>query len=158
MKCGVVGIGAPGRILESGASSARSRASFQAAAQPAELRRHCAISSSNGRCILEPTPRDRTWDLLLTRQALSPTELCGQECISSDRDSIKYQCDNLGDVTRSVTPPIIDNSCWLQQTITLQPAAGHQIEHFRLLRSRRFWDGFPCCRRLSIPAGTQTRA
>ena len=29
----------------------------------------------------------------------------------SGRDSIKYQCDNLGDVTRSVTPPMTDDSC-----------------------------------------------
>src|SRR6266850_1736489 len=33
------------------------------------------------------------------------------ERVWSDRDSFKYQCDNLGDVTRSVTPPMTDDSC-----------------------------------------------
>jgi hypothetical protein len=33
------------------------------------------------------------------------------ERVCSDRDSIKYQCDNLDDVTRSVTPSMTNDSC-----------------------------------------------
>src|SRR6266545_1413286 len=74
-------------------------AAYQTAAQPAELQRRGAMTRKCNETNLEPTPRDRTWDLLLTRQALSPTELCGRvrnarsrmsrpEC---DRDSIEYR-------------------------------------------------------------------
>jgi hypothetical protein len=86
------------------------------------------LSFEGGNENLEPTPRNRTWDLLLTRQALSPSELCGRGMREAeyaepgwlarvtmlsrcDRDSIKYQCDDLSDVTRSVTPLMANNSC-----------------------------------------------
>jgi hypothetical protein len=53
-------------------------AAYQTATQPAELQRRGVMTRKCNGTNLEPTPRDRTWDLLLTRQALSPTELCGR--------------------------------------------------------------------------------
>jgi hypothetical protein len=73
-----------------------------------------------------------------------------REWVCSDRDSIKYQYDNPGNVTRSVTPLMTNNSCGCGEQSHYSLRLVIRLNVFDCYGRGDFWDGFPCCYRLSM--------
>ena len=79
-------------------------------------------------------------------------------CLTLDRDSIEYQCDNLGDVTRSVTPPMTDNSCGCSEQSHYSLRLVIRLNIFDCYGRGDFGTSFLLPPPVNAPAGTQTRA